>query len=69
VVVTWHLDNLVKADMAELAGFLLVDPVNGCDKLAITAPPTVLLAFYLPIAVLSLICGFGLRLTLMLAED
>jgi hypothetical protein len=69
VVATWHLDNLVKADMAELAGFLLVDPINGCDELAIAAPSTVLLSFYLPIAVLSLICGFGLRLTLVLVED
>jgi hypothetical protein len=69
VVVTWHLDNLVKADMAELAGFLLMDPVNGCDELAIAAPPTILLAFYLPIAVLSLIYGFGLCITLVLVED
>jgi hypothetical protein len=55
--------------MADLASFLLVDLVDSCGELIVTTPPTVLLAFYLLIAVLSLICGFSLCLTLVLAED
>ena len=69
MIVTRHLDYLVKADMAELASLLLIDPIDGCDELAVVVPPTILLAFYSPIAVLSLICGFGLHLALVLAED
>jgi hypothetical protein len=69
MIVTRHLDYLVEADMAKLACFLLVDPINNYDDLAIVVPPTILLAFYLPIAVLSLICGFSLRLALVLVED
>ena len=46
-----------------------MDPIDGHDELAVAVPPTILLAFYSLIAVLSLICGFGLRLALMLAED
>ena len=69
MIATRHLDYLVEADMAGLASLLLMDPVDSCDELAIAAPLTVLLAFYSPIAVLSLICGFGLRLALVLVED
>ena len=69
MIATWHLDYLVKADMAELASLLLMDPIDGYDELAVMVPPTVLLAFYSPIMVLSLIYGFGLRLALVLAED
>ena len=46
-----------------------MDPIDGHDELAVAVPPTILLAFYSPIAVLSFICGFGLRLALVLAED
>jgi hypothetical protein len=69
VVATWHLAYLVKTDMAELASFLLVDLVDGYHELTVTVPPTILLAFYLPIVVLSLIYGIGLRRTLVFAED
>ena len=55
--------------MAELGSFLLMDPVDGYDELVVAVPPTVLLAFYLPIVVFSLICGLGLRLALVLADD
>jgi hypothetical protein len=69
MVATWHLDYLVETDMAELASFLLVDPVDDYDELAVVASPTILLAFYSLIVVLSPICGFGLRLTLVFVED
>jgi hypothetical protein len=55
--------------MAELDSFLLVDPIDDRDELAVTVPPNFLVAFYSPIAVLSLIYVFGLRLTLMFAQD
>ena len=69
MVMAWHLDYLVKADMVELASFLLMDLVDGCHKLAVAMPPTVLLVLYSPIVDLSLICGFGLCLALVLVED
>jgi hypothetical protein len=69
MVATCHLDYLIEIDMAELASFLLVDPVDDYDKLAVVASPTVLLAFYSLIVVLSPICGFGLCLTLVFVED
>jgi len=69
MIATWHLDYLVEADMVELASLLPVDPINRRGKLAVTAPPAALLAFAPSIAVLSLICGFGLSLTLVLVED
>ena len=50
--------------MVELASLLLVDPVDHHDKPATTMPPAVLLAFLSPIAVLSLVRGFGLGLAL-----
>jgi hypothetical protein len=68
MIVTRHLDYLVKANMVELSSFLLVDPVDDCDELAVTVPLTIL-AFYSPIVVLSLLCGFGLCLTFMLVEN
>jgi hypothetical protein len=53
VIATHHLDYLVEADMAELASFLLVDPIDGCEELVVAAPPTVLLVVYSLIVVLS----------------
>ena len=46
-----------------------MDPVDNCNELAVAAPLTVLLAFYSPIAVLSLICGFNLGLALVFIKD
>ena len=69
MIMTWYLDYLVEADMAELASLLLIDPIDGCDELAVVVPPTILLAFYSPIAVFSFICGFSLCLALVLVED
>ena len=46
--------------MVELASFLLVDPVDGCDELAVVASPAVLLALYSLIAVPSLVHMFSL---------
>jgi hypothetical protein len=46
----------------------LVDPIDSYDDLTVTVPPTVLLAFYSPIVVLGLICGFSLRLALVLQK-
>ena len=69
MVVTWYLDHPVETDVVELASFLLVDPVDGRDELAIAAPPAILLAFYTLVAVPSLIHGFSLCLALVLAKD
>ena len=55
--------------MVELASLLPMDPVNHRDELAVVVPPAILLAFSPSIVVLSLICGFGLNLTLVLVED
>ena len=55
--------------MVEFASLLPVDPVDRRDELAVAAPPAILLACSSPIAVLSLIRGFGLSLTLVLVED
>ena len=69
MVVAWHLDYLIESNMVELASILLVDPIGGRDKLAIAAPPAILLALYSSIAVPSLVSGFGLSLDLMFVED
>ena len=55
--------------MVELASLLLVDLVDHRDKLTVVAPLAVLLAFPSPIAVISLVRGFGLSLTLVFAKD
>ena len=69
MVLAWHHDYLIKTNMVELASFLPMDPVGRRDKLAVVTPLVVLLAFSSLIVVLSLIRGFGLSLTLVLAED
>jgi hypothetical protein len=46
-----------------------MDPVDRRDELIVTVPPTVLLAFSPLIAVLRLVLGFGLSLTLVFAKD
>ena len=40
----WHLYYLVKANMVELSSLLPMDSVDRRDKLAVTAPPAILLA-------------------------
>jgi hypothetical protein len=60
---------LSKLTWLSLLVFLLVDLIDGCDELAVAVPPTILFAFYSPIVVLSLICGFSLPLALVLIED
>ena len=46
-----------------------MDLVDRHDKLTVVTSPAILLAFPSPIAVLSLIRGFGLSLTLVFAKD
>jgi hypothetical protein len=54
--------------MVELASLLFVNPIDCHDELAVTAPPVVLLTLHSSVAVLGLIRGFNLRLTLVLLE-
>jgi hypothetical protein len=49
--------------------FLLVDLIDCHDELVVTVPPAVLFALPPPIAVLSLVRGFSLSLTLTFAKD
>ena len=67
MVVAWHHDYLVETNVVELASLLPVDPINHHDELAVAAPLAILLSFSPSIVVLSLIHGFGLNLTLILA--
>jgi hypothetical protein len=69
MVTACHLDYLVEADMVELANLLPMDSIDRRDKLTVGAPPAILFSFSPSIAVLGLICGFVLSLTLALAED
>jgi len=69
MVMARQLDYLVETDMVELANFLLVDPIDYRDKLAIAASPAMFLAFPSPITVLSLVQGFSLSLTPVFIED
>jgi hypothetical protein len=69
MVVARRLDDFDEADVVDLASLLLVGSVDRHDELAIAAPLAVLLAFPPPIAVLSLVYGFGLSLALVLIED
>ena len=62
-----HLDYLVKVDVVETAGLLLMEPIGRCDELAVSVPLVVLLALYPSTVVLSLIHGFSLSLTLVFA--
>ena len=63
-----HLDYLVEIDMVELASLLFVDPIDYRNELAIVVPLAVLLALHSLVAVLGLIRGFNLSLTLVLLE-
>jgi hypothetical protein len=54
--------------MVELPSLLFVDHVDCRNELAIMAPPAVLVALYSLVAVLGLIHGFSLSLTLVLQE-
>ena len=67
MVAAWQLDYLVKTDMVELASLLLLWCLWTLST--VVTPPAILLAFPSPIAVLSLIRGFGLSLTLIFAEE
>jgi hypothetical protein len=69
MVAAWQLDYLVKTDMVELVSLLPVDPIDHHDKLAVVVTLAILLAFPSPIAVLSLVRGFGLGLALVFAKD
>ena len=69
MVAAWHLDYLVKTNMVDLASLLPLDPIDYRDELAVVAPPAFLLGFSSLIAVLILIHGFGLSLTIVLAGD
>jgi len=63
-----HLDYLVEIDMVELASLLFVDPVDYRNELAVVVPLAVLLALHSLVAVLGLIRGFNLSLTLVFLE-
>ena len=65
----WQLDYLVETDMVELANFLPMDSVDRRDKLTIAVSPAIFLAHPLSIAVLSLVHGLDLSLTLVFAKD
>jgi hypothetical protein len=55
--------------MVELVSLLPIDPIDRHDKLAVVVTLAILLAFPSPIAVLSLVRGFGLGLALVFAKD
>jgi hypothetical protein len=54
--------------MVELASLLFVGSIDCHDELAVAVPPAILLALYSSVAVLSLVHGFSLSLTLVLLE-
>jgi hypothetical protein len=68
MIVARHLDYLVKTDIVELASLLFVDPIDYRNELAVVAPLAVLLALHSSVAVLGLVRGFSLSLTLVLPE-
>ena len=68
MIVTWHLDYLVEADVVDLVGLLFVDPIDFHNELVAMAPPAILLALHSSVAVVGLVRGFGLSITLVLLE-
>ena len=68
MIVAWHLDNLVETDMVELASLLFVDPIDCRNELDVMVPPAILLALHSLVAVLGLVRGFSLSLTLVLPK-